>query len=207
MKRSPERHRHLDVEAVLDLFEGRSSVRSRQEIESHLAGSCSDCRERVHAIGRLFEIMRSDRTPPVPDWLHERARLVFVPRPAARDAEAPGWRWARLLFDSRVTPLPAATRRAFGETQRLRFALGTHQLDLELDPQPHGTLTVRGRMIAPDPALHRIEIESVSERFEVWPDAEGRYVVEQVPAGALRITVAGPSGRFRLRPIRSVEIA
>ncbi|HET9325640.1 MAG TPA: hypothetical protein VFQ05_02585 [Candidatus Eisenbacteria bacterium] len=201
MKRPPIGRRHLDVRLILDYLEERLDANARRNVEEHLAGSCSRCRELLHEVGRLTVAMRGDRTPPVPSEIRARALEVFGVR-AERPAFAGfAWQIARLLFDSRQDPIPHAARRAVGEARWLRFALDAHELELEAEPETGDSVTIRGCLAAPDPALYRIEVTAGAESSMAWPDSAGRFSIERVPAGETSVTVQGPGQGWRLPPI------
>jgi len=190
--------RHLDTRILLDYLEDRLDATARGKVEDHLAGSCSRCRELLHEVGRLVDLLRTDRTPPVPFAVRRRALEVFGVRVDSLPAAARAWHVARLLFDSRVDPIPAAVRHAVGEARWLRFALDSHVLELEAEPETGEAVTMRGRLAAPDPALFRIEVVSGGESLTAWPDAHGRFAIERVPAGEANVMVQGPDQSWRL---------
>jgi hypothetical protein len=198
MKRPPRGRRHLDTRILLDYLEDRLDPRGSRAVEDHLAGSCSRCRELLHEVGRLVDAMRGDRTPAVPPDVRARALEAFAPRPARESRGLGAWRWASLLFDSRVEPLPAAVRRSVGEARWLRFSLDEHVLEIEAEPETGDLATVRGWLGAPEPELHRIELRAGDEVATVWPDAGGSFSLERVPLAGARMTVQGPSRRWRL---------
>jgi hypothetical protein len=104
----------------------------------------------------------------------------------------------RILFDSMEHALPATARRSVGEVRRMTVAIGAHTVELEIEPEAAGRIGLRGRLRAPDPALHRIEVVVGRERLGAWPDVNGAFALAGVPAGSVRMTIAGPAGRFRL---------
>lgn len=201
MKRSLPRDRHLDFATTLDYLEQRLDAAGRRDIEEHLGRPCAGCRERLLHVSALIDTLRQDRTPEVPAWLHERAVAVFEPReqvsPARRLLES----LAELVFDSFASPLPAAARRSVGEARRMRFKLGGHALDLEVEREGASTVTLRGSLQALDPALWTLEVLTGGERRVVHPDANGQFALEEVPAGELDLHLSGPAGRFRLPSI------
>jgi anti-sigma factor RsiW len=201
MKRPPVGRQHLDVRAILDYLEDRLDASARRNVEDHLAGSCSRCRELLHEVGRLTGAMLADRTPPVPAAMRERSLEVFGVRAEHPTSPRLVWQVARLLFDSRVSPIPHAARRAMGEARWLRFALDDHVLELETEPESGGSMTIRGCLASPDPALFRIEVAAGDESSIAWPDSAGRFSLERVPVGEASVTVQGPGQRWRLPAI------
>ncbi len=196
MKHSPSRH--LDTRSALDYFEGQLPGERRREVEEHLGGPCPDCHELMRGIGLVLERMRADRTPEVPPWLHERALAVFRPPAEAPAAAGLMETLARLVFDSWAAPLPAAARRAVGEARRLGFELDGYTIEIEVEPESAGLLTLRGRLGGPDPMLCAVEVMAEAERFIALPDAHGAFLLERVPTGILNVVVSTPAGRFRL---------
>jgi hypothetical protein len=137
----------------------------------------------------------------VPHFLRERALALFVP--AERPSLVRGLvdAVAELLFDSASQPLTAAARRSVGEARRLRFKLGTHALDLELEREGVDTVSLRGRLSATDAHLWSITVEVGSERRSAHPDATGSFVVDGLPLGPISIQLRDADERFRLPTI------
>ncbi len=192
---------HLDARAMLSYIEGTLAATDAREAETHLAGECGDCRERLREFGLLLGVMRGDRTPTVPAPLHARAMSVFRAPVAAPAEPSILERMVRLLFDSNVTPAPAAVRRAVGDARRLRYGFAGCILDLERETQSAGVIALRGRLDAPDAVLHCVRVEVEGETRELWPDANGNFAATQVPAGTVRLRVDGPTGVFEFPPI------
>lgn len=198
MRRPPQSPRHLETRVVLDYLDDRLDAADRRRVEDHLAGPCARCRDLLHELSRLIETMRTDRIEEVPEALTARALEAFEAQPAPARILSGTWRNATLVFDSLREPLPAMLRRTLGDARWLRFMLGGHELELEADPETGDGWTLRGRFDAPDAALYRIEIEAAGEQPHTWLDAEGRFAIEGVPGGAIRIAVLGPEEHYRL---------
>jgi len=201
VKQLKSRDRHLDTSAALDFLEQRLNATERARVEEHLGRPCPACRERVRSLGEMLATMRSDRVGEVPRSLHERAVALFAP--TARPSLVRGVvdAVAELLFDSSVQPLTAAARRSVGEARRLRFKLGTHSLELELERETASTLSVRGRLLAIDPQLWSITLEAGSEQRAVHPDATGSFVLDNLPLAPLTLQLRDADERFRLPTI------
>jgi hypothetical protein len=189
---------HLDTEKLLDYLDGRARAMDRREVEEHLGLPCPACRDLLHELGALIERTRLDRTDEVPEALRARALAAFTPRAAPALPGRVAEMLARILFDSLNQPIPLGVRRAVGEVRRLRLALGEHSLELEIEIETGETRSVRGRLDAPDPQLHRVELLIGAERLSAWADASGLFTFERVPRGTARITVVGPTGRYRV---------
>jgi hypothetical protein len=201
MSSSPLRERHLDVRTVLDYLDQKLDASGRRAADAHLGRPCAACRERVREVGALLEAMRSDRAGEVPAWLHARALDVFAGREQASAARRFVEVLAELVFDSLVSPLPAAVRRSVGEARRLRFQLGPDALDVELEPEGGATQLLRGRLEADDAALWTLEVTAGGECVTIRPGANGDVLATDLPAGPLHLRVEGPAGTFRLPPI------
>jgi hypothetical protein len=195
------RDRHLDTSAALDFLEQRLNAADRRRVEEHLGRPCAACRERVRALGELLATMRSDRFGEVPRSLHERAVALFAPGEKTSRVRGMVEAIAELLFDSSAQPLTAAARRSVGEARRLRFALGTHTLDLEIEREGASTLSVRGRFVATDAHMWSVVVEAGSERRVVHPDATGSFVVDHLPLAPLTLELRDADERFRLPTI------
>jgi anti-sigma factor RsiW len=189
---------HLSTELVLEYLDGTLDAAGRARVEEHLGRPCAACRENVRVLGELVERMRRDRVPEVPAALRARALAMFQPTPGPSTLRGLVEQVARLVFDSQALPLAAATRRAVGAARRLSYALEAGQLEIEIEPESPELRTVRGRIQIEEPELHRIEIAIGEERFPLWPDASGAFSIEHLPAGAIEMTVAGPTGRYLL---------
>jgi len=88
-----------------------------------------------------------------------------------------------------------------GEARRLRFRLGTHSLDLEIEREGASTVSLRGRLIAAEAQLWSIIVEVGSERRTVHPDGTGSFVVDGLPLGPVAIQLRDADERFRLPTI------
>ena len=195
-----QRTRHLTTAITLDLLEHRLDGRRLVEVETHLGRPCADCREKVRALGELIERLRPEPLENPPAWLERRAIEVFRPVPAAARLRALGGRVLELVFDSLVSPMPAAARRSVGEARRLRFALESCTVELETDLESTELAGLRGRLSVEEPALHRVEIRAGAERRTAWPDAGGAFAFDHLPRRRLHVSVSGPSGAWRLPP-------
>jgi predicted anti-sigma-YlaC factor YlaD len=201
MRRPPRSRRHLDTRALLDYLEDRLAAAERDRVEDHLAGPCPACRDRLRDVGRRLEIMRADREREAPEALRARALAAFDVLAPSRQPRETAWRTAALVFDSVLDPLPAGLRRTVGEARWLRFSLGDHLLDMEVEPEAGGVVTLRGRLSVEAPALFRIEVGAARERRTAWPAASGHFALERLPAAEVTIEVSGPGGRYRLPPL------
>jgi hypothetical protein len=201
VKQTPHRDRHLDTSVALDFLEQRLDAANRRQVEEHLGRPCPSCRERVRSLGEILATMREDRVGEVPLSLHRIAVSAFVP--AARTSAVRGLieAVAELLFDSASQPLTAAARRSVGEARRLRFRLGTHSVDLEVEREGMSTISVRGRLAAIDAHLWSISVEAGSERRAVRPDATGSFVIDGLPLAPFTMTLRDADERFRLPTI------
>ena len=195
------RERHLDLRAVLDYLDHRTDAAARRAVDEHLGQPCAACREQVRQVGELLETMRLDRAGEVPAWLHERAVAAFHPLAQPSGARRMLEGVAQLVFDSLSSSLPAPARRSVGEARRLRFGLADDMPDMELEREGAGSQSLRGQIVADDPALWTLEVRCGSEHFVAQPDARGAFALGQLPDGALDVTVEGPTGRFRLPAI------
>jgi len=198
VKSTRSRDRHLDTSLALDYLERRLDEAARRLVEEHLGRPCSDCRERVRVLGELLETMREDRVGAVPGELRQRALERFAPAERPAPARGPVAAVAELLFDSARQPLTAAARRSVGEARRMRFRLGTHALELELEREGASTLSVRGRLAAPDAHLWSVAVEMGPERRVVHPDVTGSFVLDGLPLLPITMLLRGAGERFRL---------
>ncbi len=198
MKSDRTRDRHLDTNAALDFLEQRLEPAQRRRVEEHLGRPCDACRERVRLLGELLTTMRADRTGELPPEWRARALEVFVPsvKPAPRRGLLGAV--AELLFDSKALPLAAAARRSVGEARRLKFRLGEHWLELELESEGLGTMSVRGLLSAPDASLWTIQVEAGPEHRRVRPDAAGGFVVNGLPEAPITLLLGNDDERYRL---------
>lgn len=201
MKADKTRDRHLDTSAALDFLEQRLDASARRRVEDHLGRPCTACRERVRQLGEILTTMRDDRVGEVPRFLRERALAVFVPATQTSPVRNLVDAIAELLFDSAVQPLTAAARRSVGEARRLKFRLGTHSVELEIEREGLGTMSVRGRLQATDAQLWSIQVETGGERRTVRPDATGVFVVDGLPLAHVTLLLRGEDERFRLPTI------
>lgn len=193
--------RHLNVRKVLDYLDSSMDAKGRQAVETHLGLPCKTCRSLVRELGLLIERMRLDRADEVPSSLHALALAVFEARPRRAPLSREGVGQVLLKFDSLALPPPLAAIRAVGNMRRVHYTLGSATLELESELESADTRSLRGRLEATDPELHRIEVSVGKERLTTRPDTEGAFVLDSIPLGRTRITVVGPRNRYRIPPI------
>ena len=195
------RDRHLQTNQVLDFLEERLAEAGKRSVEQHLGRPCPTCRERVRSLGELLAIMRRDRVGPVPPALRQRAFALFTP--AARSMRAPGLvdAVAELLFDSSDQPLTAAARRSVGGARRMRFKLGAHSLELEVEREGGSTIGIRGRFTTTEAHLWSIVVDVGTEHRAVRPDADGSFMFSGLPLARLTVRLVGFEERFWLPAI------
>lgn len=198
MKPNPPLDRHLNARDALDYLEHLLSPDRAAAVEIHLATPCGACRERLRRLALLLGRMQADRPEPVPTEVRLRAVQLFEPRREPAPAGPLRTVLAKLLFDSWAAPLPLAVRRAVGEARRLRWELAEGALEIEIESEADGAVTVRGRLESPDPPLHRIEARARGEAFTAWPDASGSFAFERLPAGELDLAVVGTARLERI---------
>src|SRR5262245_30106963 len=145
--------------------------------------------------------MHADRVGEVPRHLRERALALFAPTERPSLVRGLVDAVAELLFDSASQPLTVAARRSVGEARRLRFRLGPHTLDLEIEREGLSTVSVRGRLAATDAHLWSIVVEAGSERRVAHPDVTGSFVLDGLPLAPIALQLRDADERFRLPPI------
>ena len=198
MTKSPNLDRHLDTSAALDFLEQRLGASERRAVEYHLGRPCRACLERIRVLGEMLGTMRSDRVGTVPAALHQRAIAVFVPVAKPSAVQGLVEAVAELIFDSAREPLAAGARRSLGEARRLRFRLGSHALDLEIEREGVDMLSLRGRLQATDAHLWNLDVEAGSEQRNTHPDADGSFVLDRLPVAPLTLQLRDSAQRFRL---------
>jgi len=196
----PKQRGHLNSGEILDYLEGRHAKVAGRRLEEHLAAPCAACQKRLEEIGLLVEHMQQDRVPEVPAALRAAALDVFVPASTPAAAGLMEWLAAKLVFDSRTQELATARRKGISEAHRLSFTLGEGTLELECEVESAGTVALRGRLLLEQAALHRIRIEVGEEHMSLWPDGNGQFGLDRLPAGTIHISVSGPAGRWRVAP-------
>ena len=195
------RDRHLQTNQVLDFLEERLAEAGKRSVEEHLGRPCPTCRERVRSLGELLAIMRRDRVGPVPKALRQRALALFAPVESSARARGLVDVVAELLFDSSEQPLTAAARRSVGEARRMRFRLGLHSLELEMEREGGSTICIRGRFTTTDAHLWSIVVDVGTEHRVVRPDADGSFIFSGLPLTRLTVRLVGFEERFWLPPI------
>ena len=195
------RDRHLQTHQVLDFLDERLGEAGKRSVEQHLGRPCTTCRERVRSLGELLAIMRRDRVGPVPPALRQRALALFAPVGGPAHARGLMDAVAELLFDSLDQPLTAAARRSVGEARRMRFKLGAHSLELEIEREGGSMIGIRGRLTTTEPDLWSIVVELGEEHHVVRPDADGSFNFIGLPLTRLTVRLFGLEEQFRLPTI------
>jgi hypothetical protein len=134
--------------------------------------------------GRLGELL--ERVDPVPAWLVEAATGVFGLRRLELDAE-----FAALAYDSTVDEPELALRSGEGP-RLLAFEAAGLRVEVEVADVGDGRRML-GQVVPRGPG--RVELRGADgrTRVEAEIDPAGRFVVEQVPSGAVSL-VCRPVG-------------
>ena len=140
-----------------------------------------------------------ERPPPI-----VRQRLGQHFRRWAESTESPGvdgtTALAELIFDSRAGLARAGVRSATGsDTVHLAFASDLGDLVLDVLPGEPGLVRVDGQILATSPDSPFFEVEVVAAELSfrsVDVDEHGRFELDRVPAGPVRLTAS--NGRVRL---------
>lgn len=191
MKRTPTESRHLDLEALLDREEGRLSVNSRLQAETHLA-RCAKCRRAANEVQRLVHAMQGDRAELPPEWARNRAReLVRTPAVVRR---LPRLISMTLVFDSWMAPAPA--RRAAVGSRRLMLRGPGLDLDLEIESSPESEeKRLQGQALPEDRSRWKGLTVRLSRRGkpELKADLSARlgFQFRAVPPGKYRLKIVG----------------
>lgn len=196
---------HVRLRWLADRRDGRLHGARAAEVEAHLASGCAECAGSVARLDRTVTAFREGPLPEAPRALVRGARRLFVAQSWARVLAAPAELFARLLHDQRLEAVPAL-RSAVGSSRRMLWAVGAHELDLEIAAGPSG-IDVRGQFLpADDDGTSRVEGSVTAWRdgravAAAALDDEGRFGIDGLPAGVYALTgeVAGRS--FRAMPI------
>lgn len=199
------REDHVRLRWLADRRDGRLSPRRREAVESHLASGCAPCARAAVRLDRAVGALREGALAAPPAALVRRASRLFAAQRWSRALSAPVELLARLVFDQRVEVVPAL-RSAVGESRRMLWAVGEHELDLAIS-EGSGDTELDGQFLpAEDDG-----ISSVAGEVTAWRDgravattpldADGRFRFARLSGGvyALLGTVGGRS--FRVMPL------
>jgi hypothetical protein len=83
----------------------------------------------------------------------------------------------------------------------MRFGLGAHALELEIEREGGSTICLRGQFMTTDAHLWSIVVEVGAEHRVVRPDADGSFIFSGLPLARLTMHLFGFEERFRLPTI------
>ena len=178
------------------------------EQRAHLE-SCPVCQAEAERISMLAGDLGIARASEPSAASLEAYRAVFDeygPSQRGRLARAVAWISASLMADSRVQPLPAATRSARAGSYRLLY--NSPNADIELFVEGEGrTRRLQGDVIAVESdesiaeetfdigeTLVQLEdSENPASVLETHTDQEGRFLFAAVPVGTYKLLITGPA--------------
>jgi hypothetical protein len=137
--------KHFSDEEWLDFVRQVMPASQRALLETHLQSECPECVHLHRFWGNVHEVARREARSDVPTDVRaleaifaQWRRMHVVPVKAKR---------ARPIFDSLLQPIPAGVRTVARPSRRLLHRLGKWIVDLRLELEPGGLLSVTGQML------------------------------------------------------------
>ena len=149
---------HFLEQTWADFVRGINKSEINTNIESHLAGGCSDCKAAFNLWNQVRTTIANEKTYMPPD---NALRLVKQEFAAKYSPEQRPSVLASLLFDTFAQPLPTGVRSGAAVARQLVYEAEGLTVDLRLDPQPQSSkICVVGQVL--DKGVPRISLSSAS---------------------------------------------
>jgi hypothetical protein len=172
---------HFSEQTWADFVRGVCASGTTQEVEEHLASSCSECETTRAVWDRIsqFAARESDYGPP-----ENLVRLVKLQFAGQRLAEPEVGLIASMIFDSATQPLPMGVRSGTASTRQIVYEAEGLTVDLRLERKPHSsTFSAAGQVLDKDAPLSWLGNAAIV----LWTD-KGEMVTK---------TVANDYGEFQ----------
>jgi hypothetical protein len=190
---------HISLGQLAEHIERRLSQRESKQVQEHLRSGCERCGADAEWVALLKDRTATDTTLDAPDWLLERALVLFQRVPAevvASDSEI-----GALVYDSRVSGLPTGVRRAGSELMHsMLFRCEGYDVDLQIRVRGAGVGSLRGQILPLDPSTPplagaRVELLELGESREATTtDAYGEFGFDAVPTEPFDLCIRPHSG-------------
>jgi hypothetical protein len=202
---------HFSEQTWADFVRNAGAPASAQDINAHLAASCSGCKTNFQLWGRMAGFAAKERNYAPPENLVRRAKLEFAATKAVQPEE---FSIARLIFDSTMQPLPLGIRSS-GVASMQHFVYEAEGLNVHLsfERRPNSdTIFATGQVLdkqAPLCWLGNAAVVLWSDNGKVVSIVEangyGEFQLEFQPQDQLRLSIAAV-GRKTLRiPLGNIE--
>lgn len=139
---------HPTLRQVLDHVDGTTGPRRGADVESHVDGGCVPCAQLRDAVTSIQDLLADGPLPRPPSAVIRSAQRLFVRRRIQSAVSAVQRIVAVLVLDQRADLVPAL-RSAPGETRRLLWTAGEHELYVALTATATGW-DLEGEVLPPD---------------------------------------------------------
>jgi hypothetical protein len=185
--------KHFDISQWVDFARGTVSAEARASMDAHLSTGCARCQAAFAFVREVASVAQAaSREEPPADSIHWAKAIAAVRRPQRSASRL----LARLVYNSRLDPLPAGLRAERQPFHRALYEAGRFALDIRVDHDRGSPLvTLVGQVTdreAPDRALAGAPVllmaqgdvlaHTVANRF-------GEFQLEHAPARLLRLCV------------------
>jgi hypothetical protein len=190
--------KHLSLEVIADLVEGRLSADANGRATSHLA-SCSDCTKRVSELDKVVGLMRSDRMEDAPANVLQRAFGIMPRKVAVETPTLIQKIVAALSFDS-ATFAPAYGVRSGAASQSRQMIFNAGERDVDLRITSHGNeWVIAGQILGCAEGHVELKGENVSHKAELNELCEFR--LPPVKSGSYKLNLVFEDAEIELPEI------
>lgn len=201
---------HIQEHVWVDLTRGVISSEPKQEIDTHLALGCSDCKASLELWRSFATFARNEQNYMPPDDLVRLAKLSCVDY---LQPEPESGAFAQLRFDSLSNPLPVGVRSAAASARQVVYEAEGLTVDLRFellkDTSRYFTSGQVLDSLAPNCSMVKATIFLWTARGQLLATTEtndfGEFQFEFEPQDQLRISIE-TEGRRTLRiPLRDLN--
>ena len=171
--------KHIEIETLINKFEGRLAVGDEREIAAHIA-ECSECNSESAKLADFFAYVEPLPDANVPQAVTARILNLYQRKPVANQSPAnPRSSILSLIFDDWQMAL---NERYSGlDTRQMVYRSGDLEIDLRLEIV--GDMCRLTGQVFPESAGAKAEIWSLSHSSTTVLNEFGEFAFEPVPQG------------------------
>ncbi len=198
--------RHLTLDEIAALLDGRLAGSDRNAAEAHLAGGCAPCRAEADEVRLALRALARYDLEPLPRAVAERAlEAIRALRAGGRLARKVGEaleRVAALVFDSGAETARVGVRGAVAPIRQLVYEWEEDRFTLHIRREPEESeYEIMGRVFSTVGEVADVEVQlkpASGRARKTRTEATGQFVFEGVRRGRYTVRIDSPGGDVTL---------
>ena len=174
--------KHLLLETLLELADGRETAGARAS--AHLA-DCGSCRDELHRLENYLAVMKEDRSADAPRDLLAFAINSFAAR--HRKPSLVERIVAALSFDSFDRQAAFGVRAAETSGRQLIYSAGESDIDLRINQTEDDRWILAGQVLGAECEGREIKLQSQEHSTSAYLNEQCEFTLPAVPAGTYEL--------------------